>query len=47
MSSTLIRIGRNGGYHSSRRASDKMPLRDANRINLAIQAISIPPEDWY
>ena len=39
ISSTLMRIGTNGGYSSSRRASDRMPLRDTNLMNRCISGM--------
>src|SRR5688572_2663827 len=42
ISSTWMRMGRNGGYNSSRRASETIPLRDMNRMNFAISAMPTP-----
>ena len=40
--STRMRIGTNGGYISSSRASDRIPLRDIYRMNFAINVIGPP-----
>ena len=42
ISSTLMRIGRNGGYSSSSRASDTIPLRDINLMNRCMNGMKTP-----
>jgi hypothetical protein len=39
ISSTLMRIGRKGGYSSNSRASGMIPLRAMNRMNRCINGI--------
>src|SRR5688572_15752842 len=47
ISSTLMRIGTNGGYISSSRPSDRMPLRETNFMKLAINAICTPGDGAF
>jgi hypothetical protein len=39
-----MRIGTKGGYISSNLASDRIPLRETNRMNLAIHVMGTPKD---